>query len=145
MKMTLLPALVYLGRQRSCVIRTQLKWPSACKNTDQGSSVSASIQRSPALRDNIVGKIVLGLHAMIVIGYRQEGNGDFVFLLQNWWRDRCLIEVSEFEAYLAQSGATCAFVTADWDLQTIPANLPTVDAPYAETEADTGERLPLEM
>ena len=89
----------------------------------------------------VINKNILGLHAMIVIGYRQEDNGDYVFLLQNWWHNRYLIEVSE--SYLAQSDATCVFITTD--LQRIPANLPTVDTPYAETEADTGERWPLEM
>ena len=73
---------------------------------------------------------------MVVIGYRQEDNGDYVFLLQNWWHNRYLIEVSE--AYLAQSGALFEFVTTDFEK--IPSSLPTVDAPYAETVADTGER-----
>ena len=80
-----------------------------------------------------------GMHAMVVIGYRKRGDG-FVFLFQNWWKGCYFVEVSE--NYLAQANADCVFITTD--LKEIPDDLPTVDAPYAETEADVGERYEFE-
>ena len=80
-----------------------------------------------------------GMHAMVVIGYRKRGD-DFVFLFQNWWKGCYFVEVSE--NYLAQAQADCVFITTE--LKEIPDDLPTVDTPYAETEADVGERYEFE-
>ena len=81
----------------------------------------------------------LGMHAMVMIGYRQRGD-EYVFLLQNWWEGRYFIEVSE--SYLAQADANIVFITED--LTEIPANLPTINEPYMETDADCPERYPFE-
>lgn len=89
---------------------------------------------------NIDDATVLGLHAMVIIGYREREDGSYVFLLQNWWRDRHFVEVSA--AYLAQAEATCVFITTERiksiDIARNPQTV-TVDGRYAETKADVGD------
>ena len=80
-----------------------------------------------------------GKHAMVLVGSRKDGD-QHIFLLQNWWRTRQLIEVSG--EYLAQTGAQVVFVKKSVDQ--IPDEFPKNVASYMETE-DLGEQLPPEM
>ena len=85
------------------------------------------------------GKVV-GLHSMVLIGYRKQGD-EYVFLLQNWWRDNYFIEVSE--SYLAHAGAEIVFITSP--VEGIRNDIPVVDSAYAETIADGGESFQEEL
>ena len=82
---------------------------------------------------------IKGKHAMVLVGSRKDGD-QHIFLLQNWWRTRQLIEVSG--EYLAQTGAQVVFVKKSVDQ--IPDEFPKNVASYMETE-DLGEQLPPEM
>ena len=35
----------------------------------------------------------VGLHAMVLIGYRKDEHGKVFYLLQNWWKDKQFVEV----------------------------------------------------
>ena len=60
-----------------------------------------------------------GGHAMVVVGHRTHA-GRHIFLLQNWWRNKQLIEVSA--EYMAKSQAQVHFVTKK--LEHIPKTFP---------------------
>jgi hypothetical protein len=75
-----------------------------------------------------------GRHAMVLIGYRRHKN-ELIFLLQNWWKGRFFIEVSQ--SYLTACEATITFVESD--MIKIPDYFPVVRSIYAETSADCGE------
>jgi hypothetical protein len=51
----------------------------------------------------------LGRHAMVLIGYRMVGEGQYRYLLQNWWRSKPYVEVDG--KYLRSSLATVHFMT----------------------------------
>ena len=72
-----------------------------------------------------------GGHAMVVVGHRTHA-GRHIFLLQNWWRNKQLIEVSA--EYMAKSKAQVQFVTKK--LEHIPKTFPTIEASYAVTSVD---------
>ena len=72
-----------------------------------------------------------GGHAMVVVGHRTHA-GRHIFLLQNWWRNKQLIEVSA--EYMAKSKAQVQFVTKN--LEHIPETFPTIEASYAVTSVD---------
>ena len=74
-----------------------------------------------------------GLHAMAVVGHREEG-GTHYFLLQNWWAGKQFVEVSE--EYLDSSGASFSFVTKS--VSEIPTSYPTVSGAYAMETEDLG-------
>ena len=48
-----------------------------------------------------------GAHAMVMVGARRDDSGQY-FLLQNWWKEKQFVEVSE--AYLQHCSATVFFV-----------------------------------
>ena len=74
-----------------------------------------------------VGKCA-GRHSMVLIGVRQEGSRK-VFLLQNWWRRKQFVEVSD--AYLSACDARIVFVrTPQTGLSDLMQSHCTV---YAET------------
>jgi hypothetical protein len=79
----------------------------------------------------------VGLHAMLLIGGRQAADGQFYFLLQNWWHDRFFIEVSA--EYLYSSEATISFV--EEEIKSIPETLLCTNSPYLETTVDASERM----
>mmetsp|Transcript_22727 Transcript_22727/g.32644 ORF Transcript_22727/g.32644 Transcript_22727/m.32644 type:complete len:333 (-) Transcript_22727:181-1179(-) len=79
----------------------------------------------------------VGLHAMLLIGGRQAADGQFYFLLQNWWQDRFFIEVSA--EYLYSSEATISFV--EEEIKSIPETFTCTNSPYSETTADACERM----
>jgi hypothetical protein len=74
----------------------------------------------------------VGYHSMLIIGYREEA-GQIYFLLQNWWKDRCFMEVSA--DYLAVVLANIIFVnrsitsSQQFDLIQAPCALTQVDVP----------------
>jgi hypothetical protein len=83
-----------------------------------------------------VKRVYKGLHAMVLIGMR-EGNSRF-FLLQNWWKNRQFIEVSE--NYLEHSGTTIYFIKTPQSQ--IPNVFDVSHSHFAETEAvDLAEKL----
>jgi hypothetical protein len=51
----------------------------------------------------------LGYHAMVLIGYRMVGEGQYRYLLQNWWRNKPYVEVDG--EYLRSSWAKVHFMT----------------------------------
>lgn len=71
-------------------------------------------------------------HAMILVGYRQDENYGYVFLLRNWWKNMEYVEVSAH--YMARAMAQIHFVTEA--LAKIPNHFPVLDA--AATEANYG-------
>jgi hypothetical protein len=70
-------------------------------------------------------------------GGRRTVNGEYFFLLQNWWSKRFFIEVSA--EYLASTRAIIVFVNDE--VVAIPANFNCINAPCAETCCDTAEKL----
>lgn len=74
------------------------------------------------------GKVV-GLHAMVLVGFRQEGERSF-FLLQNWWKDKQFVELDE--VYLAACKPRFSFVVTPQS--GVPCTFPTVTGHYFETE-----------
>lgn len=89
---------------------------------------------SSFLEGLVDGTQLLGTHAMVLIGARADPTHRCVFLLQNWWKGRELLEVSY--AYLRQSLATISFVTTE--LKGIPAQFAQIDAYVSESCADVG-------
>jgi hypothetical protein len=76
------------------------------------------------------------LHAMVLIGARIDPiDGEYWFLLQNWWLDRFFIEVTR--EYLASSECSIHFV--ENIISDIPATLPLISSSYAETNTDACE------
>ena len=75
-----------------------------------------------------------GLHAMTLVGYRQDG-AHHMFLLQNWWRNKQFIEVSA--EYLAAAGAGITFVTKM--VTEIPKEFPTDDNVFCMETEDLAE------
>jgi hypothetical protein len=78
----------------------------------------------------------VGQHAMLIVGGRKSED-EYYFLLQNWWSGRYFIEVSS--TYLQETDSVLTFVRAD--IESIPEDLPTTRATYAETTADCSEKL----
>jgi hypothetical protein len=80
-----------------------------------------------------------GLHAMILIGTRKDGNGKRLFLLQNWWKQKQFVEVDE--EYLGACEPILFFVRTPQF--SIPEEFPTNFAFYAENEnLDKPESVP---
>jgi hypothetical protein len=52
-----------------------------------------------------------GLHAMVLVGYRKVDNGDYRYLLQNWWAEKPYVEVDL--QYLTSSRATARFIVEE--------------------------------
>jgi hypothetical protein len=83
-------------------------------------------------KPNDVGSLT---HAMLLVGYRTTKDGQYFFLLQNWWKDRYFIEVSS--EYLAAATPQIHFV---FDvLHKIPDFFKPIVASYAETSLDSAE------
>jgi hypothetical protein len=72
----------------------------------------------------------IGHHAMVLIGARTDNNDKRWFLLQNWWKKKQFVEVSE--EYLEACGATVYFVKTTQPK--IPDEFPTQTHPFAENE-----------
>lgn len=89
------------------------------------------------LEGNVDHHALKGMHAMMLIGCRKNAQGEFVFLMQNWWNNRYFIEVSA--AYLESARSTITFI--DNDIPYIPESFPVVFDLYAETSIDICERM----
>ena len=94
----------------------------------QGTEVSFTAN---ALRGEVV-----GLHAMTLVGHR-ENDGQHLFLLQNWWKEKQFIEVSA--EYLAAADARIAFVGKE--VTEIPKEFPTDDNVFCMETEDLAEEL----
>ena len=76
-------------------------------------------------------------HSMLLIGARISAEGEYFFLLQNWWQDRYFIEVSG--QYMHHCGATMTFVKKEITIRR-PDLIPIACySPYAETNVDNPE------
>ena len=95
----------------------------------------AFLQDGTSYHGNLTASDV-GLHAMAVVGHREEG-GTHYFLLQNWWAGKQFVEVSE--EYLSSSRVSVSFVTAP--VCQIPAKYPTVSGAHAMEMEDLGESM----
>ena len=81
----------------------------------------------------------LGMHAMALVGARNEGGKEY-FLLQNWWKGKQFVEVDG--DYLKSCRATVSFIETR---QTkIPTTFEQTHSVYAENEMDKGEQYMLE-
>ena len=98
----------------------------------QGTEVSFTAN---ALRGEAV-----GLHAMTLVGHR-ENDGQHLFLLQNWWKEKQFIEVSA--EYLAAADAGITFVGKE--VTEIPKEFPTDDNVFCMETEDLAEELEPEM
>ena len=76
-------------------------------------------------------------HSMLLIGARISAEGEYFFLLQNWWQDRYFIEVSG--QYMHHCGATMTFIKKG--ITTRRPDLISIAyySPYAETNVDNPE------
>ena len=92
----------------------------------QGKEVSFTAN---ALRGEVV-----GLHAMTLVGHR-ENDGQHLFLLQNWWKEKQFIEVSA--EYLAAARAGITFVGTE--VTEIPKEFPTDDNVFCMETEDLAE------
>jgi len=79
-----------------------------------------------------------GGHCMVLVGYVKDNKGLFKFILQNWWRDRHFILMSQ--DYFKACSPTISFVMTD--LVYIPKDLPTISASYLETSLDQADAMP---
>jgi hypothetical protein len=72
----------------------------------------------------------------MVFAYRNETNGAIVFLLENWWEGRYLVEVVSTK-YLASTCATVVFLPKDVKVEvdaTMDFIADAADAQYAEAD-----------
>ena len=81
-------------------------------------------------------------HAMLLIGACKKADGEYYFLVQNWWQSRPFLELSG--RYLAQCDAKITFLKPTvTKLERREENqLVLNDALYAETCTDVGEMCP---
>jgi hypothetical protein len=81
-----------------------------------------------------------GLHAMVLVGFRKQGN-DIRYLLQNWWKKKPFIEVDA--DYLESCGAIAHFVKTAQDRM---GEFPTNSHDHVECEMlDAEETIDPEM
>lgn len=91
---------------------------------------------SVSFRGTVNHRSIKGLHAMVLIGARIDPvDGEYWFLLQNWWKDRFFIEVTG--EYLASSECSLNFV--ENTITSISETLPLTHSSYAETSIDACE------
>ena len=76
-----------------------------------------------------VGEVV-GLHSMVLIGFRVDSAGETYFLLQNWWKRKQFVEVDE--EYFDYSDSTVYFVRTPQ--MAIPNEFDTNMGLYLENE-----------
>jgi hypothetical protein len=102
---------------------------------DFGQTSAVSFSGLPAQNDNVSLSDV-ERHSMVLIGARKTSEGEYYFLLQNWWQGRYFIEVSG--EYMHHCQAQITFVkkaiTRKCELTTFLS-----EALYAETSADASE------
>ena len=81
-------------------------------------------------------------HAMLLIGARKDKDGEYFFLVQNWWKARPFLELSG--RYLASCDAKISFLDPNViKLERRAENEGILnDALYAETCSDSGEICP---
>jgi hypothetical protein len=78
-------------------------------------------------------------HAMVLIGARRTRDGDYFFLLQNWWKTRFFIEVSG--EYLRCCDANIYHLVDDHTVERRKEYEDILyEAPFAATYAGVGER-----
>jgi hypothetical protein len=75
------------------------------------------------------GKFV-GLHAMVLVGAREDEIHGWCFLLQNWWLNKQFVEVNA--AYLERSAANVFFIKTPQNHMN--TNLPTVEGRWFECD-----------
>ena len=80
---------------------------------------------------------------MLVIGIRKNSDGEFIFLVQNWWEGKQIVEMST--EYLANHSADFAYIDGFnlTDYTSIDITSTTV-TPFVETTVDKPEMLLLE-
>ena len=83
---------------------------------------------------------LIGLHAMLVIGIRTSSDGNHMFLVQNWWEEKQIVEMSS--KYLENHNASFLFLMNFHlrDYKYIDITSTTV-SPFIETTVDTPEKL----
>eukprot|EP00754_Rhynchopus_humris_P024135 Rhum_TRINITY_DN14868_c1_g1::Rhum_TRINITY_DN14868_c1_g1_i1::g.125171::m.125171 len=91
--------------------------------------------QSSFLANALTGEVE-GFHAMTLVGHREK-DGQHIFLLQNWWRQKQFVEVSA--EYLAAAGAAIAFVKKE--VTEIRSDLPSNKNVYSMETEDVGEEL----
>ena len=93
--------------------------------------------------DSLVEEDPIGHHAMLVIGIRKNSDGEFIFLVQNWWEGKQIVEMSS--EYLANHSADFAYIDGFnlTDYTNIDITSTTV-TPFVETTVDKPETLLLE-
>jgi hypothetical protein len=104
---------------------------------DFGQTNAVSFSGLPA-KQKMVALSDIARHSMVLIGARKTSEGEYFFLLQNWWEGRYFIEVSA--EYMHHCGAQITFVKKGIirkkELITF-----LCEALYAETSADASETL----
>ncbi len=84
---------------------------------------------------------LLGHHALVLVGYRMEGD-EIRYLLQNWWENKAFVEVNAF--YLRATGCILSFCVLPQ--MSIPSTFSTNYSRHVECNAllEACECLPLE-
>ena len=102
---------------------------------DFGQTNEVSFSGVPALNDNVAQSDV-ERHSMVLIGARKTSEGEYYFLLQNWWEGRYFIEVSGeyFHHCQAQITFVKKVITRKCELTSFLS-----EALYAETSADASD------
>jgi len=92
-------------------------------------------ERTSFLTGTVVRALDEDTHSMLIVGCRADPVHGHVFLLQNWWRKRELIEVSL--EYLTGTGSHIHFV--DDVIDSIPSEYKLNSDAYTETGCDIGD------
>lgn len=89
-------------------------------------------RESDSYLDGSTRVVPCGLHSMLLIGCRVDSTHGVVFLLQNWWEDNELVEVSM--GYFARCEPTVVFVAEE--LRSIPDRFHLSCSAVTETYVD---------
>jgi hypothetical protein len=102
---------------------------------DFGETNAVSFSGLPA-RQKMVALSDIERHSMVLIGARKTSEGEYFFLLQNWWEGRYFIEVSGEYMHHCEAQITVVKkgIIRKKELTTFLS-----EALYAETSADASE------
>lgn len=73
----------------------------------------------------------IGLHSMLLVGYRKDDNDHLIFLVQNWWMTKQFVEMDA--AYLQSCGADL------WMISTTTNMKRNIQMQYSQTNLDVAE------
>eukprot|EP00050_Salpingoeca_kvevrii_P004545 m.255373 g.255373 ORF g.255373 m.255373 type:complete len:141 (-) comp11011_c0_seq20:332-754(-) len=73
---------------------------------------------------------LLGMHAMVIVGFKRPENGKLLFLVQNWWAQKQFVVMDE--NYLQACGGSLAAI--ETPQRNVPDEMPTVTGRIVETE-----------